>query len=271
MLTYHPLLSERGGKQRTRGRNRADARGEPRLGPGGLARWEGPPECPNAGADRRVEEAFQRTDRHADWRVLDPRNTKQMARLAAELELGPRADPASMQSVLRLFYGTESVGPDRFDLYSLHREITAIDARLRVNIAREPPQWELVSALVRAAAEDAPETPRLAALARADQRLEEACQKESLGAESRLGEQVYRLSARLCVDGCQGCLHTGGALMPEALAEPAVSRRVLERLTADRPHWMMQSSQAPCADPRRTESLVGTLQILPCRFTRSLL
>jgi len=32
------------------------------------------------------------------------------------------------------------------------------------------------------------------------------------------------------VNGCQGCLHTGGDLMPEASAEAVVSRRLLELL-----------------------------------------
>ncbi len=209
-------------------------------------------ECPNAREDAIVLQAFQRSDRHAEWRTLDPRNPENMAGLAAELGLGPHADPASMQSVLRLFYGTESVGPERFDLYSLHGEMTAVDARLRADMAREPSQWELVSAVVRAAAEDDPEAPRLAALIRAYQGLEEACQEESLGAESRLAEQAYRLSARLCVDGCQACLHSGSDLMPGALAEPSVSRRLLERLTADRSGGIGRSSKASRARTKRT-------------------
>ena len=117
-------------------------------------------------------------------------------------------------------------------IYGLHGEINAIDARLRDTMAREASQWELVSAVVRSAADSGPETPRLSDLIRTYQELEEASQEESLEAEARLADQVYRLSTRLCVDGCQGCLHTGTDLMPAALAESVVSLRLLRRLTA---------------------------------------
>ncbi|MEJ2389064.1 MAG: hypothetical protein P8Y27_17670, partial [Chromatiaceae bacterium] len=85
------------------------------------------------------------------------------------------------------------------------------------------------SATVRAAADGNETTPRLAAQLRAYQGLEHATLEESLGAEARLADQVYRLSARLCVDGCQGCLHSGSDLMADTLAESAVSRRLLGR------------------------------------------
>ena len=98
-------------------------------------------------------------------------------------------------------------------------------------MGREPSQWELVSATVRAAADNDSVTPRLAALLETYQGLEDATLEESLGAEARLADQVYRQRARLCVDGCQGCLHTGSDLMPEALAESTVSRRLLEQFT----------------------------------------
>lgn len=198
-----------------------------------LADWSsgGLAECPNAREDAIIEQAFQNTDRHAEWRSLDPRNPEQMTGLAAQLGLGSATEEASMQSVLRLLYGTESVGTERFDLYSLHGEITAIDAHLREAMARETSQWELVSAVVRAAADGAPEAPRLSDLIRTYQGLEDASQEGSLEAEARLADQVYRLSARLCVDGCQGCLHTGSDLMPATLAEATVSLRLLERLT----------------------------------------
>jgi hypothetical protein len=184
-------------------------------------------ECPNAREDALIEEAFRRTDRHAAWRALDPRDPEQMAGLAAELGLGSVPEATSMQGVMRLFYGSEALGAERFDLYSLHGEIRTIDARLQDTMAREPSQWELVSATVRAAADGNETTPRLVAQLRAYQGLEDATLEESLGAEARLADQVYRLSARLCVDGCQGCLHSGSDLMADTLAESAVSRRLL--------------------------------------------
>lgn len=164
---------------------------------------------------------------------MAPRDPREMAGLAAELGRGPAAEEGSMQGVMRLLYGSESVGSERMDLYHLHTEIRAVEARLRESMAREPSQWELVSAAVRAAADSDGAAPRLAALLGAYQGLEDATLEESLGAEARLADQVYRLSARLCVDGCQGCLHTGSDLMPEALAESAVSRRLLERFPGD--------------------------------------
>jgi hypothetical protein len=186
-------------------------------------------DCPNAREDALIEETFRRTDRHAAWRALDPRDPEQMAGLAAELGLRSAPEASPMQGVMRLFYGSESFGTERFDFFSLHQEIRTVAARLREAMAREPSQWELVSATVRPVADGDGTSPRLAAQLRAYQGLEEATLEESLGAEARLADQVYRLSARLCVDGCQGCLHSGSDLMPDALAEATVSRRLLER------------------------------------------
>ncbi len=101
-----------------------------------------------------------------------------------------------MQGVMRLLYGSESVGSERLDFYHLHTEIRAVETRLRASMAREPSQWELVSAAIRAAADNDGAAPRLAILLRAYQGLEDATLEESLGAEARLADQVYRLSAR---------------------------------------------------------------------------
>lgn len=193
----------------------------------------GPAECPNAREDALIDELFRRTERHTAWRALDPRRPEQMHALAAELGLESGAKDASMQGIMRLLYGSESVGLNRFDLYDLHHEIRGIDTRLREAMGRAPSQWELVSATARAAVDGDQPAPRLAGLLGAYQGLEDATLEESLGAEARLADQIYRLSARLCVDGCQGCLHTGSDLMPGAQAEAAVSRRLLEGLVED--------------------------------------
>ncbi len=187
-------------------------------------------ECPSARNDTLIDEVFRRTERHAAWRLLDPRSPEQMHALAVDLGLQSHADDASMQGVIRLLYGSESVGLHRFDLYSLHREIRNIDTRLRDATGREASQWELVTATVRAAADNDDSAPSLKGLLKAYQELEDASLEESLGAETRLADQVYRLSARLCVDGCQACLHGGSDLIPGALGEAAVSRRLLEKL-----------------------------------------
>jgi hypothetical protein len=44
-------------------------------------------ECPNARQDALIDELFQRTERHAAWRGLDPRSPEQMPAVAAELGL----------------------------------------------------------------------------------------------------------------------------------------------------------------------------------------
>jgi hypothetical protein len=75
-------------------------------------------ECPNAREDALIEEAFRRTDRHAAWRALDPRDPDQMAGLAAELGLGSAPEAAPMQGVMRLIHSSEAFGAERFDLYS---------------------------------------------------------------------------------------------------------------------------------------------------------
>ena len=192
-------------------------------------------ECPNAREDALINEAFRRADRHAAWRALDPRDTNQMAGLAEELDLARIADRASIQRLIRLFYGSEFVGSERFELYNLHGEIRSVESRLSEIMAREVSQWELVSASVKAAeANDGTTAVRLAALLKTYEGLEDASLEESLGAKARLADQVHRLSARFCVDGCQGCLHTNSDLVPGGLAEALVSRRLLERFENER-------------------------------------
>jgi hypothetical protein len=56
-----------------------------------------------------------------------------------------------------------------------------------------------------------------------------AAQDGSLSPAERLADQIYRVSGRLCFDGCLACLHGDSDLMSSALAEVAVSRRVLTR------------------------------------------
>ena len=186
-------------------------------------------ECPNAREDALIAKAFACADRHDHWRSMDPRNPQQMAELAQDLKVDPRLDEGALHGILRLLYGSETVGLERVDFYDLHKEILAVEARIRQMLAREPSQWELVSAVVRGAVDGQVATPLLAATLRGYQALEDAALEEALGAEARLAGQVYRISARLCVDGCQGCLHTGSDLMANTLAESAVSRRLLER------------------------------------------
>lgn len=59
--------------------------------------------------------------------------------------------------------------------------------------------------------------------------IEGAAQDGSLSPAERLADQIYRVSGSLCFDGCLACLHGDSELMPNALAEVAVSRRLLTR------------------------------------------
>jgi hypothetical protein len=46
---------------------------------------------------------------------------------------------------------------------------------------------------------------------------------------TRLTEQLYRMTAGLCVDGCPACLHRSSTLMPDTQMIHALSRNLLER------------------------------------------
>jgi hypothetical protein len=188
-------------------------------------------DCPNAREDRFVAVLVGRpAEDIARWRSWDPRDERRVRELARELGADLDVDAGPFQGVLRLLYGAEEVGGDRFELFTLYQEIQAVGSSLTQEMGRDPSAWELVGTMVaRAESGDARATEwrRLLERYRA---VEDAVQEESLSAEARLADQAYRLSARLCVDGCQACLHTGSSLMHGDMAEVAVSRRLLERL-----------------------------------------
>jgi hypothetical protein len=186
-------------------------------------------ECPNALEDELIGRVYNAPTKHKDWQDFDPRNSDQMRRLADDLGVQPEADGTSMQPVMRILYGIETVGAERVKLFSLHIEILSISDRLRQEMGREPSSWELVSLAVNAATQSDPLVPHLSSLHKAYQGLEDARLEESLSADTRLADQVYKLSARLCVDGCQACLHSGSGLMPDLLTEASVSRLLLGR------------------------------------------
>src|SRR3546814_10325900 len=66
-------------------------------------------------------------------------------------------------------------------------------------------------------------------LLRAYATIEDAAQEESLSPEGRLADQVYRLHARLCVDGCQACTHQSSDMMTDSMVEASTSRTLLSR------------------------------------------
>jgi len=189
-------------------------------------------DCSNAAEDALMERAHAMIDRHAAWRTLDPRDPATLTRLATDLEIDLEAEEVPVQGLLHLLYGTETVGAEVFELYNLWREVRSVEERLHGTMQRQPSAWELVSAAVSNAALEDGTAPHLHALLNAYANIDDASLEERFSPESRLAEQVYRISGRLCVDGCQACLHGDNDLMPNSQAEALVSRRLLERFTA---------------------------------------
>ncbi len=181
--------------------------------------------CPNAAEDALVCRFWAAPDQHEAWRAADPRDVETVRRLARDLGADPELGvPASL---LRILYSSESIGSDDVDLYDLAREIEAIRAELEGGLGRQAQDWELASAAVAAA--QARRQPTLARVHAGYAALDDAAMGESLSADARLADQVYRIGARLCVDGCRACVHQGSDLMSDSLTEVSVSRQVLGR------------------------------------------
>ncbi|NVJ15318.1 AAA domain-containing protein [Myxococcus sp. AM010] len=199
-------------------------------------------DCPNAREDRFVAALAGRPAADiARWRSWDPRDERRVRELARELGADLDVDAGPFQGVLRLLYGAEEVDGDRFELFTLYQELQAAGGLLAREMGREPSAWELVGTLVARAERGDAGAAEWRRLLERYRGVEEAVQEESLSAEARIADQAYRLTARLCVDGCQACLHTGSSLMNGDMAEVAVSRRLLERLGA-----FLRRRASPC-------------------------
>lgn len=184
--------------------------------------------CPNAAEDRLVELAHQGRTYHDRWRLLDPRRPDTLEAIGRDLSVdftGPGAP--SPQQLLRLLYAKEEIGGQQVALYDVWQEVMAAKAKLRSLIGREPDVWEIVSAASRGALEGL--YPTLANMLNSYAQIEDAVQDGSLSPPERLSDQIYRVSGTLCFDGCLACLHGDSDLMPSALADVAVSRRLLSR------------------------------------------
>lgn len=186
--------------------------------------------CPNAAEDALVEAAAAMPERHADWRAANLRDPETVERLAADLGVSLSAGDPPLQTLLRLLYGVETVGADSFALYDLWQEVRQVEHDLRARMGRRPAVWEVTSAAVRGAIDGA--RPHLRRLLAAYGAIETAADEDSLAPEARLADQVYRISGRLCLDGCPACLHGDSDLMANGLVEASVSRRMLERFMA---------------------------------------
>ena len=186
-------------------------------------------ECPNAREDEIVDILHARSDRHAAWKNIDSRDTEQLEALFAELGLDSSAEEICAHGVVSLLFRHETAGHERFALFDLFAETRAVGESLAGRLERRPSTWELTSAVATAAESAVTETPAFTRLLRAYDALEDATHEESLSGAARVADQAYRLSGRLCVDGCQGCLHVGSDIVSGALPEALLSRGLLEK------------------------------------------
>ena len=192
-------------------------------------------ECPYAADDALAELLFEDTTPHEAWLLLDPNDPKTLPGIAKQL-LGTTAVAAvHLQALRRILFDVETAGGAEFRLYYLHAEVQEVRRGLESASGfeaergpRRPTAWELVSAGLRAAT-DAANYPRLAGLLAAYRGLTQDHEANSPTAEARLADQLYRLSASLCPDGCLACLHRPSSLMPDAHAALSVSRDLLRR------------------------------------------
>lgn len=184
--------------------------------------------CPNAAEDALLAAAHEAVERHADWRALDPRQPETLLGIGRDLGIDFDArDAPSPQRLLRLFYAREAIAGRTLTLYDVWQEVMAAKATLQARLGREPNVWEVVSAASAGTREG--RHPTLATMLEAYGAIDGASQEGSLSADERLADQIHRIGGTLCFDGCLACLHGASDLMPEPLAEVAVSRRLIAR------------------------------------------
>jgi hypothetical protein len=190
-------------------------------------------ECPYAAEDALVECLFADTSRHAAWLAMDPADPDTMPRIARELTGTRELADMHLQSLRRVLFEVDTVGGEEFRLYHLHAAMRKVRLELEatsgLNLergSRPPTAWELVSAGMRAA-RDAAKYPVLARLLAAYQGLTKGQEADAPPAEARLADQLFRLSASLCLDGCLACLHRPSSLMPDPHTALSVSRGLL--------------------------------------------
>jgi hypothetical protein len=184
--------------------------------------------CPNAEEDALLRAALAQSDRHAEWRRINPNDPAALAAWA--VELGHAPDEPLPASLLRIFFDAERISGERIELYELAIAAAQAERRLAAEMRRQPTAWEHASAVVAEAVAEPASAP--GRLLRAYEALEDASQEGSLSAASRLADQIYRLGAHLCVDGCRACVHQPSELMSETMAEASTSRRLLQKFLA---------------------------------------
>ena len=181
--------------------------------------------CPNAETDLIQRRFLEMRERHSDWLKIEREDKDALAVLASELGLKQPSDLP--QSLLSIIFDSEEVGAERIAFYDLAREIHDVDQAVSKRAGRPASAWEVTTAAVSSAKSG--ESEWLSRLLGAYEKIDGANLDEGLSPDARLADQCYRLSARLCVDGCQACLHTGSDLMSDSQVTNSVSRQLLQR------------------------------------------
>lgn len=181
--------------------------------------------CPNAEQDALVRRFWTLKERHLEWKSNDPRDERRLRAIASVLS--PEiADPVLPAPIFRILFGSEIVGVETFALYDLAEDIQGVREKLKSQMKREPIDWELASASVSHA--ERGEASELSRLHSAYGRLDEK-DEEAFSPSSRLADQVLRIAAPLCSDGCRACVHQRSDLMGDGPMRSSTSRTLLER------------------------------------------
>ncbi|MFZ6181626.1 AAA domain-containing protein [Nannocystis pusilla] len=194
------------------------------LTDGGLAA------CDNAREDGVLDTILAAPEIAEKWSRLDATSERTLHTIAHDLGLDPREDSGPLRSIIRVIFQREAIGGESFGHLELQGEVRTVRLALTEQMQREPSAWELVGRVVALATSGDSRVRRWTALLRYYERLDNVPNEESLSPQARLADQVFRLSARLCGDGCPACLHTGTPLFPPQMMDCTVSRRVLLRL-----------------------------------------
>jgi hypothetical protein len=184
--------------------------------------------CLNADEDEMVERFWQMRQRHSAWRGADPRDMAAIAAIAREIDPAGARDRLA-PALSRILFGQADVEAESFALYEVAADIEGARQRAVGEAGRPVVGWELASVAVADAISGA--APILKRLRDAYEALDPAAE-ESLASDARLAEQVFRLAAPLCADGCRGCVHQASDLMGDSLTEASVSRSLLQRFLA---------------------------------------
>lgn len=184
-------------------------------------------QCQNASEDEVLLRFFNREQDHKRWRELSSDNLEEMSSLAEELECPYQRPPSTL---LKILYDAEEVGFHRFDYYDVAKEIFDIGKSIEDARERKLSAFEMVSAVVEHSKNNS--TSTVGKMLEAYRAAEKEMSEESLSPEARLADQIYRLCAHLCPDGCPACLHQNGDVMSGSLVMASTSRKILEKFLA---------------------------------------